>query len=233
MSVWMLLVGIAAAQQDGHGSCEDAGTWFRDVTESAGVRGFGNSLGVNLNDFDGDGDQDLYVANHGFEDLVIGLSDPQANALYRNMLKETGTATFEDVAGPAGGLEHLQGAGRVAVVAGQRIVDRPGHRSERAEMHDARRTLADAVERFGIADITLYQLGCDAVEVGHPAVRQVVEGDDLGHRFVHREEPTEVGADEPRAARDHDLHSAKGSFHIPQEPQEQCLGPICSASWAQ
>ena len=100
-------------------------------------------------------------------------------------------------------------------------------------MHDARRTLADPVESLGIANITLDQLGGNPVEIRDPAVRKVVEGDDLGHRLVRGEMSTEIRADEACTARDHDLHSAKGSFHIPQEPQEQCLGPICSASWAQ
>ena len=42
------------------------------------------------------------MSNHGFEDPAIGLSDPQANALYKNLLVETGAATFVDVAAEAG-----------------------------------------------------------------------------------------------------------------------------------
>ena len=95
MSVWILLVGIAAAQQDGHGSCEDAGTWFRDVTESAGVRGFGNSLGVNLNDFDGDGDNDLYVATGPSRTEGVGFYSGES-LLYLNQLNETGEMGFQE-----------------------------------------------------------------------------------------------------------------------------------------
>jgi hypothetical protein len=63
------------------------GEWkFTDVTEQAGVgdRGFG--LGVAVGDYDGDGDPDLYVNNHG------------PNVLYRN----NGDGTFADVTEQAG-----------------------------------------------------------------------------------------------------------------------------------
>ena len=54
---------------------------FEDVTERAGLRGEGYSMGAAAADFDGDGFTDLYVA--GFE----------TGALYRNR----GDGTFEDV----------------------------------------------------------------------------------------------------------------------------------------
>jgi hypothetical protein len=82
---------------------------FSDITVASGLLDQRNGWACAWADFDNDGDQDLYVSNHGFEDPVIGLSDPQANALYKNMLKETGTATFVDVAAEAGvdGLDGL------------------------------------------------------------------------------------------------------------------------------
>jgi enediyne biosynthesis protein E4 len=63
---------------------------FADVTESAGVKGEGYSMGVAVGDYDRDGFLDLYVTAYG------------SNILYRNR----GDGTFEDVtkrAGVAGG----------------------------------------------------------------------------------------------------------------------------------
>jgi hypothetical protein len=54
---------------------------FEDVTERAGLRGEGYSMGAAAADFDGDGFTDLYVTGYG------------AAALYRNR----GDGTFEDV----------------------------------------------------------------------------------------------------------------------------------------
>lgn len=54
---------------------------FEDVTERAGLRGEGYSMGAAAADFDGDGFTDLYVAGYG------------VGALYRNR----GDGTFEDV----------------------------------------------------------------------------------------------------------------------------------------
>ncbi|MDT7778719.1 MAG: enediyne biosynthesis protein, partial [Acidobacteriota bacterium] len=54
---------------------------FEDVTERAGLRGEGYSMGAAAGDFDGDGRVDLYVAGYG------------AGRLYRNR----GDGTFEDV----------------------------------------------------------------------------------------------------------------------------------------
>src|SRR5262245_8457196 len=59
---------------------------FRDVTESAGVRGHGYGMGAAAGDYDNDGHPDLYVTNYG------------ANILYRNR----GDGTFEDVTVKAG-----------------------------------------------------------------------------------------------------------------------------------
>ena len=53
---------------------------FEDVTERAGVKGFGYSMGVACGDYDADGFVDLYVTAYG------------ANLLYRNR----GDGTFED-----------------------------------------------------------------------------------------------------------------------------------------
>ncbi len=60
---------------------------FRDVTESAGVREGGLTLGISFADYDRDGDQDIYVAN-----------DFGRNALFRN----NGNGTFTDVSRQAG-----------------------------------------------------------------------------------------------------------------------------------
>jgi hypothetical protein len=59
---------------------------FEDVTERAGVRGSGYSMGVAAGDYDGDGQIDLYVTAYG------------ANTLYRNR----GDGTFEDATKRAG-----------------------------------------------------------------------------------------------------------------------------------
>ncbi len=59
---------------------------FEDVTERAGVRGTGYSMGVAAGDFDNDGFVDLYVTAYG------------GNTLYRNK----GNGTFEDVTKRAG-----------------------------------------------------------------------------------------------------------------------------------
>ena len=59
---------------------------FEDVTERAGVRGLGYSMGVAAADYDSDGRVDLYVTAYG------------SNILYRNR----GDGTFEDVTKRAG-----------------------------------------------------------------------------------------------------------------------------------
>lgn len=60
---------------------QKADATFEDVTERAGLRGEGYSMGAAAADFDGDGFTDLYVAGYG------------AGALYRNR----GDGAFEDV----------------------------------------------------------------------------------------------------------------------------------------
>ena len=63
------------------------GQWrFTDVTGRAGVGDTGYALGVCTGDYDNDGDQDLYLSNHGL------------NVLYRN----NGDGTFTDVTKQAG-----------------------------------------------------------------------------------------------------------------------------------
>ncbi|MFN3649774.1 MAG: CRTAC1 family protein [Armatimonadota bacterium] len=59
---------------------------FEDVTQAAGVAGQGYGMGCAVGDYDGDGDPDLYLANHG------------RNLLYRN----NGDGTFTDVTDAAG-----------------------------------------------------------------------------------------------------------------------------------
>jgi enediyne biosynthesis protein E4 len=59
---------------------------FRDVTESAGVRGQGYGMGAAAGDYDNDGRVDLYVTAYG------------GNLLYRNR----GDGSFEDVTKVAG-----------------------------------------------------------------------------------------------------------------------------------
>lgn len=66
---------------------------FRDVTKESGLNDNNRrwSLAASWEDFDNDGDQDLYVAN-----------DYGRNNLYRNDLGASGRRHFVDVAGPAG-----------------------------------------------------------------------------------------------------------------------------------
>ena len=73
------------------------GNWkFTDVTKQAGVGDKGYGLGVAVADYDNDGDQDIYLNNHG------------PNVLYRN----NGDGTFTDVTKSAGvGNESKVGAG--------------------------------------------------------------------------------------------------------------------------
>ncbi len=73
------------------------GNWtFTDVTNEAGVGHTGHAMGVTVGDYDGDGDEDIYVLNFG------------PNVLYRN----NGDRTFTDVTDEAGvGLGEHVGAG--------------------------------------------------------------------------------------------------------------------------
>lgn len=73
----------------------DGNLRFTDVTEEAGVREGGLTLGVAWADYDEDGDSDLYVAN-----------DFGRNALLRNMGPDaSGTVRFEDVSEETGTLD--------------------------------------------------------------------------------------------------------------------------------
>lgn len=84
-----------------HNDGVDPGTGylrFSDVTGAAGLATSAkNTDAAAWGDYDGDGDTDLFVSNHG-----VSPFRSEANELYRNMLKETGTATFIDVAGDPG-----------------------------------------------------------------------------------------------------------------------------------
>src|SRR5206468_6486396 len=64
----------------------DGGLRFTDVTERAGVRGAGYSMGAAAGDYDNDGHVDLFVAG------------VNRNILYRNL----GNGKFEDVTEKAG-----------------------------------------------------------------------------------------------------------------------------------
>ena len=64
----------------------DGGWKFTDITEQAGLGDPGYGLGVTAGDYDNDGDQDVYLNNHG------------PNVLYRN----NGNGTFTDVTTQAG-----------------------------------------------------------------------------------------------------------------------------------
>lgn len=59
----LILLSFAAwADQDAVGECTANSGWFTDITESTGLRAYGNGLGVNFNDFDADGHLDAFVA---------------------------------------------------------------------------------------------------------------------------------------------------------------------------
>lgn len=59
---------------------------FEDITERAGLKGVGYSMGVAVGDYDNDGNEDLYVTGYG------------GNRLYHN----NGNCTFSDVTAQAG-----------------------------------------------------------------------------------------------------------------------------------
>ena len=87
-------LGSAPDPAGGNTLYRNDGDRFVDVTAQAGVgdlEGFG--MGASFADFDGDGDVDLYVTNHG------------PNRLYRNL----GDGTFREVAGELGAADDLWG----------------------------------------------------------------------------------------------------------------------------
>jgi hypothetical protein len=84
--------GPAFAQEDDNGPCLDAGALYEDVTEASGAVAYGNSLGVSMNDIDGDGDIDLYVAT-GPSRVEHALYYPGESLLYLN----DGDLTFTEV----------------------------------------------------------------------------------------------------------------------------------------
>jgi len=95
--VTLLWVGLALAQDtDDLGECSDVGSWYTNITAEAGVRAYGNSLGVTINDLDGDGDLDLYVASapSRVED-ALWLSGE--SLVYLSDFAETGELTFQEV----------------------------------------------------------------------------------------------------------------------------------------
>lgn len=75
----MMLVLISLAAAD----CTDAGLLFENWTLPSGLRGYANSRGVNLNDFDGDGDIDIYLAVAPAR-VEEGLVFPGEDRLYLN-----------------------------------------------------------------------------------------------------------------------------------------------------
>jgi len=91
------LLGAKAEFSPKNALYRNLGNWeFTDVTDEAGVGDTGFGLGVTVGDYDGDGDADVFLNNHG------------PNVLYRN----NGDGTFADVTDEAGvGGGGLVGAG--------------------------------------------------------------------------------------------------------------------------
>ncbi len=105
---------------------------------------------------------------------------------------------------PAGGLEHLQAAGRVGVVAGERVGDGPRHGRQRREVHDRVRARQRLVEQPGVEDAALEQLDVEAGQVLRVTRREVVDDD---HLVAVRHQPAgQVRPDEARASGHHDPH---------------------------
>ncbi len=93
----LILLGMVFAAEDSVGICTDIGTHFANVTQEAGVRALGNSRGVVVNDIDGDGDVDLYVAAAPARS-EHAVYYPGESLLYLN----NGDMTFEEVGGAWG-----------------------------------------------------------------------------------------------------------------------------------
>ncbi len=66
----------------------DGGLRFTDVTDKAGVGETGLTLALSAADYDGDGDQDLYVANDFGRNVLY---QNQGDGTFRDVAKETGT----------------------------------------------------------------------------------------------------------------------------------------------
>ncbi len=99
IALW--LTTVALADTDELGECDNAGTLFVNVTDTAGVRAYGNTKGVSINDLDGDGDLDLLVASAParVED-ALWLSGE--SLVYLSDWSETGELTFQEVGGDWG-----------------------------------------------------------------------------------------------------------------------------------
>lgn len=95
----------APATTDQWGECLDVGTWFEAITNESHAVGFGNSLGVTINDFDFDGDNDMYVATSTSRIEGAGYYSGES-LLYLNQFGETGEIVFEEV-GNAWGVDDL------------------------------------------------------------------------------------------------------------------------------
>jgi enediyne biosynthesis protein E4 len=76
------------------------GLVFDDVGPSLGFEHFGNGMGLAVGDVDGDLDLDVYVTK--IHDPTGLFGSGFGNALYRNMLSETGSLAFDEVAAEAG-----------------------------------------------------------------------------------------------------------------------------------
>jgi plastocyanin len=100
IGLWLVL-GLAQAQSDGLGECENAGTLFTRITTDAGVRAYGASKGVTINDLDGDGDLDLYVAS-GPSRVEDALWLSGESLVYLSEFSETGELVFTEVGGEWG-----------------------------------------------------------------------------------------------------------------------------------
>jgi len=74
-----VLLALGMAATDSYGECVEA-VWFEPVDA---LRAQGNSLGLNINDFDGDGDNDVLVAT-GPSRIEHALYYPGETLLYRN-----------------------------------------------------------------------------------------------------------------------------------------------------